>query len=108
MNHAASAVPSLNPEPVKIGDVVRQSAQRRGPLQGAVRPVSVVEVFVLPQYGHQVPLVPYQGPVEQFVAATADPPFHDRVGAWMAERTILVPAARETSSNALVELASRS
>jgi hypothetical protein len=24
-----------------------------------------------------VPLVPYQGPVEQFVAATADPPFHD-------------------------------
>jgi hypothetical protein len=27
-----------------------------------------------------VPLVPYQGPVEQFAAAAADPPFHDRVG----------------------------
>jgi hypothetical protein len=28
-------------------------------------------------------------------------------GAWMAERTILVPAARKTSSSAVVKLASR-
>jgi len=79
MNHAAGAVTSLNPEPVKAGDVVGEPAQRRGLLQGAVRPVGVVEVFVLPQHGHKVPLVPYQGPVEQFAAAAADPPFHDRV-----------------------------
>ena len=33
MNHAASAVTSLNPEPVKVGDVAGQRAQRRGLLQ---------------------------------------------------------------------------
>jgi len=48
MNHAAGAVTSLNPEQVKVGDVVGQPAQRRGLLQGAVRPVGVVEVFVFP------------------------------------------------------------
>ena len=47
MNHAASAVTSLNPEPVKVGDVAGQRAQRRGLLQGAVRPVVVEEVLVL-------------------------------------------------------------
>src|SRR5215472_3006424 len=79
MNHATGAITSLNPELVKVGDVVGERAQRRGLLQGAVRPVGVVEVFVLSQHGHKVPLVPYQGPVEQFAAAAADPPFHDRV-----------------------------
>jgi hypothetical protein len=74
MNHAAGAVTSLNPDPVKVGDVAGESAQRRGLLQGSVRPAGVVEVFVLPQHGHQVALVPYQGPVEQFAAAAADPP----------------------------------
>ena len=44
MNHAADAVTSLNPDPVKVGDVVGESAQRRGLLQGSVRPVGVVEV----------------------------------------------------------------
>ena len=43
------------------------------------RPVSVVEVLVLAQDGHQVPLIPDQGPVEQLSAAAADPAFHDRV-----------------------------
>ena len=47
MNHAASAVTSLNPEPVEVGDVAGQRAQRRGLLQGAVRPVVVEEVLVL-------------------------------------------------------------
>jgi hypothetical protein len=60
MNHAAGAVTSLNPEPVKAGDVVGKPAQRRGLLQGSVRPMGVAEVVVLPQHGHQVALVPYQ------------------------------------------------
>ena len=47
MNHAADAVTPLNAEQVKVGDVVGQPTQRRGLLQGAVRPVGVVEVFVL-------------------------------------------------------------
>jgi hypothetical protein len=57
MNHAADAVTSLNPDPVKVGDVAGQPAQQRGLLQGSVRPVGVAEVFVLPQHGHQVALV---------------------------------------------------
>jgi hypothetical protein len=47
--------------------------------QGAVRPVGVVEVFVLAQHEHQVPLIPHQGSVQQFTTAAADPPFHDRI-----------------------------
>jgi hypothetical protein len=110
VNQAAGAVTSLNPDPVKVGDVVGQPAQRRGLLQGSGGPVGVVEVFVLPQRGHKVALVPYQGPVGQFAAQL---PIHRSMtefirGAWMAERTILVPAARKTSSNAVVKLASRS
>jgi hypothetical protein len=42
MNHAADAVTSLNPDPIKVGDVAGQPAQRRGLLQGSVRPVGVV------------------------------------------------------------------
>src|ERR1022692_2042866 len=72
MNHAADAVTSLNPDPIKVGEVAGQPAQRRGLLQGSVRPVGVVEVFVLPQHGHKVALVPYQSPVEQFAAAASD------------------------------------
>ena len=110
MNHAADAVTSLNPEPVKVGDVAGQPAQRRGLLQGSVRPVGVVEVFVLPQHGHKVALVPYQSPVEQFAAAAADPPFHDRVHSGRLDGGADDPgaAARKTSSNAVLKLASRS
>jgi hypothetical protein len=36
MNHGADAVTSLNPDPVKVGDVAGESAQRCGLLQGAV------------------------------------------------------------------------
>jgi hypothetical protein len=42
MDHAADAVTSLNPEQVKVGDAAGESAQRRGLLQGAVRPVGSV------------------------------------------------------------------
>jgi hypothetical protein len=41
--------------------------------------VGVVEVLVLAQHDHQVPLIPHQGPVQQLAAAAADPPFHDRI-----------------------------
>jgi hypothetical protein len=39
----------------------------------------VQQVLVLAQHGHQVALVPYQGPVRQLTPAGADPAFHDRV-----------------------------
>jgi hypothetical protein len=110
MNHAAGAVTSLNPDPVKVGDVAGQPAQRRGLLQGSGRPVGVVEVFVLRstvirwRWFHT--RVRSSSPRRQL-------PIHRSMtefirGAWMAERTILVPAARKTSSNAVVKLASRS
>ena len=79
MDHAPGAVTPLNPEMVQAGDAVGQRAQRRGLLKGAVRPVGIVEVFVLAQDGHQVSLVPDQGPVQQLTAAAADPPLHDRI-----------------------------
>ena len=45
----------------------------------------------------------------QVTESAADRGFTEFIrGAWMAERTILVPAARKTSSNAVVKLASRS
>jgi hypothetical protein len=52
---------------------VGQRAQRSGLLEGAVRAVGVVEVLVLAQDGHQVPLVPDQGPVQELSPAAADP-----------------------------------
>ena len=63
MNHASCAVTPLDPELIQVGDAVGQRAQRRGLIQGSVRPVGVVEVFVLAQNSHRVPLVPDQGPV---------------------------------------------
>jgi hypothetical protein len=39
MNHPTSAVTSLDPELVEVGDGVGQRAERRGLFQGAVRPV---------------------------------------------------------------------
>jgi hypothetical protein len=63
MNHASGAVAPKDAETVQVCDAIWQRAQRRGLAQGAVRPVSVVEVLVLAQHGHQVPLVPDQGPV---------------------------------------------
>jgi hypothetical protein len=79
MDHATSAVTPLDPELVQAGDAVGQRAERRGLLQGSVRPVGVAEILVLPQRGHQVPLVPDQRPVQQLPPAAANPAFHDRV-----------------------------
>jgi len=61
---AASAVTALDPEMIQISNAAGQGAERRGLVQGAVRPVRVVEVLVLAQHDHQVALVPDQGPVQ--------------------------------------------
>jgi hypothetical protein len=82
MNHAADAVTSLNPDPVKVGDVAGQATQRHGLLQGSVRPVGVVKVFVLPQHGHKVALVhtrvrsarPHQGIGQRIPGSARHPP----------------------------------
>src|SRR5258708_1256728 len=82
MNNASGAVAPPEAEVVQVGDAIWQRAERRGLVQGAVWPVRVVEVLVLAQDGHQVALVPDQGPVQQLTPATADPAFHDRVHSW--------------------------
>jgi hypothetical protein len=105
MNHATGAVAPLDQEMVQVGHAIWQRAERRGLIQGSVRPVVVVEVFVRAQNGHQVPLIPDQGPVQQFSAAVADPPpmIEFICGAWTAERIILAPAAWNTASKVAVK-----
>ena len=61
---AACAVTPLDPEMIQISNAAGQGAERRGLVQGAVRPVGVVEVLVLAQHDHQVALVPEQGSVQ--------------------------------------------
>ena len=65
MDDASGAVMPLDPELIQVGHAIRQRPQRRGLVQGSVRPVRVVEVLVLAQHDHQVPLIPDQGPVQQ-------------------------------------------
>ena len=77
MNHASGMVTPEDAEVVQVGDAFGQRAERRGLVQGTVRPVGVVEVLVLTQDGHQVALVPDQGPVQQLAPTAADPAFHD-------------------------------
>ena len=110
MNHASGAVAALDLELIEVGDAIGQRAQRRGLLQGAVRPAGVVEGLVLAQDDHQMPLVPYQGPVQRLAPAAADLAFHDRVHPWRLDGGADDPDARglETASNVVVKLASRS
>ena len=61
-----------------------------------MRPVGVVEVLVLAQHDHQVPLIPHQGPVQQLAAAAADPPFHDRIHPGRLNRSTDYPGASGT------------
>ncbi len=42
MNHASGMVAPLDPELIEVGDAIGQWAQRRGLVQGSVRPVPVV------------------------------------------------------------------
>jgi hypothetical protein len=63
MDHASGTVAPPDAEVIQVSDASWQRAERRGLVQGAVWPVRVVEVLVFAQYGHQVALVPHQGPV---------------------------------------------
>jgi len=56
----------------------------------------VVDVLVLAQHDHQVPLIPHQGPVQQLAAAAADPPFHDRIHPRRLNRSTDYPGASGT------------
>src|SRR5579862_8171973 len=79
VDDATCAVMPADPEMIQAGDAMWQGTQWRGLAQGAVRPVGIVEVLVLPQHRPQVALVPDQGPVQQLTPAAADPPLHDRI-----------------------------
>ena len=94
MNHASGAVAALDPELIEVGDAIGQRAQRRGLLQGAVRLVGVAGGLVVAQDDHQMPLVPYQGPVQQLAPAAAGPAFHDRVHPWRLDGGADDPDAR--------------
>src|ERR1035437_4291352 len=60
-------------------DRVGQRFQRRGAVQGAVRPMLVVVDLVVAQDPPQMVLVPDQGAVRELAAASPNPPFGDRV-----------------------------
>ena len=68
MDHASNAVAPPDADVVQVGDAIWQRARRRGLVQGAVWPVRVAEALVLAQDGHQVALVPGQGPVRRLHA----------------------------------------
>ena len=63
VNHALGAIAPPDAEVVQVGDAIWRGAERRCLVQGAVRPVGVAVVFVFAQHGHQVSLIPHQGPV---------------------------------------------
>ena len=58
-----------------------QRFQRRGAVQGAVRPVLIVVGLVLAQDPPQMGLVPDEGAVQELASASPDPAFGDRVHA---------------------------
>src|ERR1019366_10322826 len=60
-------------------DRVGQRFQRRGAVQGAVRPMLVMVDLVVAQDPPQMVLVPDQGAVRELAAASPDPAFGDRV-----------------------------
>src|SRR6266508_657362 len=68
-------------ERVVVGDRFGQWRQRSGVVDALMGPVRVVERLVFAQGVQQMSLVEDQRTVEQFAAAGADPPFHDRVHA---------------------------
>ena len=60
--------------------------QRRGAVQGAVRPMLVVVALVLAQDPPQMVLVPHEGAVQELATASPDPAFGDRVHAGASAR----------------------
>jgi hypothetical protein len=79
VDHAASASLSSHAVLPKI-DRFGQRFQRRGAVQGAVRPVLIMVGLVLGQHPAQVVLIDDQRPIEQLTSQGADDPFADRVG----------------------------
>ena len=63
MNHASGAVSPPEAEVVQVSDAIGQRTERRGGVQGAVRPVLVMVGLVLAQDPAQVGLVPDEGSV---------------------------------------------
>src|ERR1039458_6042907 len=63
-----------------------QRLQRRGAVQGAVRPMLVVVGLVVAQDPPQMVLVPDQGAVQELATASPDPALGDRVHAGASAR----------------------
>src|SRR5258706_12194693 len=81
---AAKSIAWSDAEPgylVWIGDRRGQWVQWSGVGDALMRSMAVVEVFEFVQRAQEVLLVPDQGSVQQFVAAGANPAFHDRIHA---------------------------
>src|ERR1019366_6840591 len=78
VDQASDASVSSDAVLLKI-DRFGQRLQRRGTVQGAVRPVLVVVSLVVAQDPPQMVLVPDQGAVRELAGASADPAFGDRV-----------------------------
>ena len=99
MDHASDAVAPPDADVVQVGDIIWQRAQRRGLVQGAVWTVRVAEVLVLAQDGHQVALVPGQGPVQQLTAAAA------ALGGWLFASGLSSAQLNTIDSQLTVQLA---
>jgi hypothetical protein len=85
---AAESITSMDVEAVdsvRFGDRFGGGLQGCRAVQGAVRPVLVVERLELAEGVEQMGLVPDQGTVEEFVSAGLHPTFHDRVHAGNAD-----------------------
>jgi hypothetical protein len=73
---------SLSSDAVQVEvDRLGQRFQRRGAVQGAVRPMLIVVGLILTQDLPQMGLVPDESAVQELAAASPDPPFGDRVHA---------------------------
>ena len=78
VDQATDARPSSNAVLTEI-DRPRERFQRRGAVQGAMRPMLVMVAVVLAQDPPQMSLVPDEGSVQQLAPASSNPAFGDRV-----------------------------
>ena len=110
MNHAAGAVAPLNPDLIEAGGAIGWRALRRGVVEGSVGPVGGAEVFV-PARRTVIRGRWFPARVGSSSSRRPVPVRRSRTeflrGAWTAGRRILVPAARQASPDAAVQLASR-
>jgi hypothetical protein len=100
VDDAADPVAAGNSGRVDVGDGCWEGPERSSLIKGPVGPVLVVMALVLAEDVQQVALVPDQRPVEEFAAAAAGPPLHDRVRprGWMGLRRIRILVAVNTAS----------